>query len=96
MPIAEPSRFVAPASGNAPEVGSDFSLREGNANRAKRIARNARYLHHHESCQQNPSHLAKKMRASHHDARSVTCMPQFYALQRAFSISEKMMKASGN
>jgi hypothetical protein len=38
----------------------------------------------------------KKMRASHHDARSVTCMPQFYALQRAFSISEKMMKASGN
>lgn len=38
----------------------------------------------------------KKIRASHHDARSVTCMPQFYALQRAFSISEKMMKASGN
>jgi hypothetical protein len=38
----------------------------------------------------------KKMHASHHDARSVTCMPQFYALQRAFSISKKMMKASGN
>lgn len=38
----------------------------------------------------------KKMRASHHDARSVTCMPQVYALQCAFTISEKMMKASGN
>jgi hypothetical protein len=35
------------------------------------------------------------MRASHHDARSVTCMPQFHALQRTFTISEKMMKTSG-
>jgi hypothetical protein len=38
----------------------------------------------------------KKMRASHHDARSVTCLPQFYALRRGFTISEKMMKASAN
>jgi hypothetical protein len=38
----------------------------------------------------------KKMRASHHDARSVTCMPQVYALQCAFTISKKMMKISGN
>ena len=38
----------------------------------------------------------KKMRASHHDACSVTCMPQFYALRCAFTISKKMMKASGN
>jgi hypothetical protein len=38
----------------------------------------------------------KKMRASHHDARSVTCMPQVYALRCAFTISKKMMKASGN
>jgi len=40
-------------------------------------------------------HIArKKMRASHHDARSVTCMPRFYTPQRAFIISKKMMKAS--
>jgi hypothetical protein len=38
----------------------------------------------------------KKMRASHHDARSVACMPQVYVLQCAFTISEKMMKASRN
>ncbi|MCX7369468.1 MAG: hypothetical protein NTX90_11345 [Alphaproteobacteria bacterium] len=38
----------------------------------------------------------KKMRASHHDARSVTCMPQFYALRCAFTISKKMMNTSGN
>ena len=60
LPIAVPSRFVAPSSGNAPDIGNDVSQRGGSANRAKRIARKARYLHHHESCQQNPSHLAKK------------------------------------
>jgi hypothetical protein len=38
----------------------------------------------------------KKMRASHHDAGSVTCMSQVYALRRAFTISEKMMKTSAN
>jgi hypothetical protein len=38
----------------------------------------------------------KKMRASHHDARSVACLPQVYTLRRAFTISEKMMKTSAN
>jgi hypothetical protein len=38
----------------------------------------------------------KKMRASHCNARSVTCMARFYARRRAFTISKKMMKASGN
>jgi hypothetical protein len=38
----------------------------------------------------------KKMRASHHDARSVTCMPRFQALRRGFTISKKMMKTSAN
>ena len=38
----------------------------------------------------------KKIHASHYDACSVTCMPQFYALRCAFTISKKMMKASGN
>jgi len=38
----------------------------------------------------------KKMRASHCDALSVTCMPRFCALRRAFTISEKMMKVSIN
>jgi hypothetical protein len=38
----------------------------------------------------------KKMRASHHDARSVTWMPRFQRLRRAFITSKKMMKASRN
>jgi hypothetical protein len=40
--------------------------------------------------------MQKKMRASHHDARSVTCIARFNTRRRAFTISEKMMKASGN
>jgi len=38
----------------------------------------------------------KKMHASHCDARSVTCMSRSCALRRAFTISEKMMKAPAN
>ncbi|MCA3398731.1 MAG: hypothetical protein INF87_03435 [Roseomonas sp.] len=38
----------------------------------------------------------KKMRASLCDALSVTCMPQLHRLRRAFTRSEKMMKASAN
>jgi len=42
-------------------------------------------------------HIArKKMRASHHDARSVTCMPRFYCLRLGFTTSKKMMKPSRN
>jgi hypothetical protein len=40
--------------------------------------------------------MQKKMRASHHDARSVTCMARLNTRRRAFSISEKMMKVSAN
>jgi len=38
----------------------------------------------------------KKMRASHHDACSVTWMSRFYRPRCAFTISEKMMKTSAN
>jgi len=95
LPIAVPSRFVAPSSGDAPAFGNDQSQRGGIANRAKE----SRAMHAiciTMSRVNKIRHISqKKMHASHHDARSVTCMPQFYALQRAFTISKKMMKASG-
>jgi hypothetical protein len=49
-----------PLSGDTPDVRSDFSQRRGSANRARESRAKTRYLHHHEACQQNPSHLAKK------------------------------------
>jgi hypothetical protein len=35
LPIAVPFRFTAPLTGDAPDLGSDFSQRLGSANRAK-------------------------------------------------------------
>jgi hypothetical protein len=35
LPIAVPSRFTILASGDAPDVGDDFSQRGGSANRAR-------------------------------------------------------------
>jgi hypothetical protein len=96
LPIAVSSRFVAPSSGDAPGFGSDQSQREGIANRAKE-SRAEHAICITMSRVNKIRHISqKKMRASHHDARSVTCMPQVYALRCAFTISEKMMKASGN
>jgi hypothetical protein len=96
LPIAVPSRFVAPTSGNGPDVGSDFPQRGGIANRAKESHASHAICITMRRVNKIRHILQKKMRASHHDARSVTCMPQFHALRRAFTISEKMMKASGN
>jgi hypothetical protein len=96
LPIAVPSRFVAPSSGNAPDIGNDVSQRGGNANRAKE-SRAKHAICITMSRVNKIRHISqKKIHASHRDACSVTCMPQFYALRRAFTISEKMMKTSGN
>jgi hypothetical protein len=96
LPIALPSRFVASASGSKPDFRGDVSQREGNANRAKESrARHAICITM--SRVNKIRHIArKKMRASHHDARSVTWMPRFQRLRRAFITSKKMMKASRN
>ena len=94
LPISLPPRFVAPASGNQPDARNDFPQHEGSANRARKSRAT------HAICitmrrVNKIRHIArKKMHASHHDARSVTCMPRFGALRRAFIISKKMMKAS--
>jgi hypothetical protein len=96
LPIAAPSRFTILASGDAPDVGDDFSQRGGSANRA-RESRATHAICITMSRVNKIRHISqKKMRASHHDARSVTCMPQVYALRRAFTIPEKMMKTSAN
>jgi hypothetical protein len=96
LPIAAPPRIVAPSSGDAPGFRNDQSQREGIANRAKE-SRAKHAICITMSRVNKIRHISqKKMRASHHDARSVTCMPQVYALRRAFTISEKMMKTSAN
>jgi hypothetical protein len=94
LPIAVPSRFTILASGDAPDVGDDFSQRGGSANRA-RESRATHAICITMSRVNKIRHIArKKMRASHRDARCVTCMPRFCTPQRAFTISKKMMKAS--
>ncbi|MCA3328275.1 MAG: hypothetical protein INF75_13560 [Roseomonas sp.] len=96
MPIAAPSRFIAPVSGDAPDGRSDFSQRGGSANRA--IESRATHAICITMSRVNKiRHISqKKMRASLCDALSVTCMPQLHRLRRAFTRSEKMMKASAN
>jgi len=96
LPIAVPPRFVAPSSGDAPDVGSGFSQRGGIANRAKESRASHAIFITMRRVNKIRHVTQKKMRASHHDARSVTCMPQVYALRRAFTISEKTMKTSAN
>ena len=96
LPIAVPSRFTILASGDAPDVGDDFSQRGGSANRARESrARHAICITM--SRVNKIRHITqKKMRASHCNARSMTCMPRFKRLRRAFIASQKLMKASGN
>jgi hypothetical protein len=96
LPIATPSRFAAPASGDAPDVGSGFSQRGGIANRAKESRASHAIFITMRRVNKIRHVTQKKMRASHHDARSVTCMQRFQRLLRAFTISKKMMKASAN
>ena len=83
-------------SGDAPGIRSEVSQRSGSANRAKESrAEHAIFITI--SRVNKIRHIAqKKMRASHHDARSVTCMPRFCTLRSAFTISEKMVKRSAN
>jgi hypothetical protein len=74
----------------------DFSQREGSANRARESrARHAICITM--SRVNKIRHITqKKMRASHCNARSMTCMPPFKRLRRAFIASQKLMKESGN
>jgi len=77
-------------------VRSNFSQRGGSANRAKE-SRATHAIFITMSRVNKIRHISqKKMRASHHDALSVTCMPRFCTLRRAFTISKKMMKTSAN
>lgn len=83
-------------SGDAPGFRSDVSQRLGSANRA--IESRATHAIFITMSRVNKiRHISqKKMRASHHDARSVTWMSRFYRPRCAFTISEKMMKASAS
>ena len=60
LPIAVPSRFIAPSIRWSTCLLERFFAARRQCESRKRIARETRYLHHHESCQQNPSHHAKK------------------------------------
>ena len=82
--------------GGAPDFWNDFSQRGGSANRARESrARHAICITM--SRVNKIRHITqKKMRASHCNARSMTCMPRFKRLRRAFIASQKLMKASGN